>query len=1103
MKNRKKIKYIFLLIFIIPLLSYAQPQSKIQGKVYDEGTGEALIGANVIILNTNIGAATNIDGEYFILNVPVGTYEVQASMIGYNKQTQVEVMVSVDRVTNLDFRLSSSVYQEQEVIIVAERNKIHKDVSNTQLVVTNDQITYSAGVRDINAFLEKQPGVSSSNGFLEIRGGSADQTGTFINGMSYNNAAVGNAETTIPLSAIEQVSLMSGGFNAEYGNFRSGLINVTTKSGTRDRYHGTFTVSRNIEHMKRFGPKLSDPRGPELAPYLNPATAFTGNDNFDGWIYHTNVFNQTREPGGHATPMDYYLLSAWMHMALPDYEGLEKLPDEIKEQIGYQPISDEQKRLFSEHARNEEGMDYNVDFGFGGPFPFFSDELWDATFYLSHTTKDQHYIVPAARESQMSHVTMGTIKTRPSKSLTLSINSLWKRQLGVSPLKPAFGDVPNSDREGGFMQLDNLRHFYRLSNLDGGVNYWFSPSIFPLLDQTTFMSGFTLNHVVSNSTFWEFSASYLTMKDHSPTGDNRNNSILTNFGPFPVSEMPYGKLQFAPNNRLTMINGEDTLTYLYPNYDALPGITARFRGKDGDLYTNVHTQQIKLKFDITSQLSNNHYLKSGIEHNRIDIDHKMWLKWNRTGPYNSYEYNYHRIPSQTGFYLQDQMSYEGIVANLGFRFDYLYSGGGKWPSGDPFPEAFTSSFGGAPRNAGEAADSFYAALASGRSLIWEKWEEYDRENPGFLQPIKNHLIFSPRLGISFPVTINSKFYFNYGHFRSNPPYYSMYLYRYRYDKNGLYGMSNPNLEPPKTISYELGVAYDFLGDFIINLSGYYKDVTGEHGEINYIDGDGTVDYDRWENNRYNDIQGIEINITKNDYSWITGWVNFNYMLKKSGWTGDRQIGEFQILEQFDGTEQKFLPAPMLNTNITFRTPRDWFTGNWINYLTSDWRFTVFAEWKAGGYFTYDPLRELGVITNLNNNMQWPDYYMVDLRVSKTFDLFGFNTSFFLDISNVLNLKVNLLSRGYAFRKTNSDDSFTNPDNYPADFTNYLASLRLPLYNSSEYDQLREQNPGYYIAGDDKVGDLKSDSKPYIDDPFYSYFIYGQPRDIWFGFRVDF
>lgn len=1101
------VKIIYLMIIVILLMIqgviFAQPRSRVEGKIVDADTKEPLLGANVILLDTYLGAATNMDGRYSIINVPVGTYQLQASMIGYNRQIVVDVLVSTDRVTTVDFELKSGILMDEEVIVVADRNVLHKEVSNTQLVVTTEQIQNTAGIRDINAFLEKQPGVSASNGFLEIRGGSADQTGTFINGMAYNNAAVGNAETAIPLSAIEQVSLLSGGFNAEYGNFRSGVINVTTRSGARERYHGTITLSRNIAHQKRFGPSLSDPLGPVLKPYLDPNIAFSGSTEFDGWIYHTNIFNQTRPPEGQATPFDYYLLAAWMHMSVPDYAGLEALSPELKEQIGYTPVSEEQKRLFADHSRKEEGIDYNIDFGFGGPFPLISSELGDATFYISHSTKEEYYIIPLARRSQMSHVTMGTIRTQPSTSLTLSLNGLWRRQLGLSPLKPAFGDIPNSDREGGFMPIDNLRQFYRLSNLDNGVNYWFAPPIFPLLDQTTVMGGITLNNVLSNNTFWEFTANYSSIKDHSPTGDNRNNTILTTFGPFPVTEMPYGKLQFAPNNRLTLITGTDTLTYLYPNYDALPGVDVRFRGKEGDLYTNVHTQQMKLKFDITSQLTPNHYVKSGVEYNRIDIDHKMWLKWNRTGPYNSYEYNYHRIPSQTGFYLQDQISYEGINANVGFRLDYFYGGGGRWPSGDAFPDAFTSTFGGAPRNAGEAADSFYAALASGRSIIWEKWEEYDKENPGFLQPIKNHLIFSPRLGIAFPVTINSKFYFNYGHFRSNPPYYSMYLYRYRYDKNGLYGMSNPNLEPPKTISYELGLAYDLLGSFIINLSGYYKDVTGEHGNINYINADGSIDYDKWENNRYNDIQGFEVNITKNDNTWITGWINFNYMLKKSGFTGASRIYDTQLELPYDGAEQKFLPQPILNANITLRSPRDLFSSQWLNTLTSDWRMTIFSEWRAGGYLTFDPLRELGYVTNLSNNLQWPDYYMVDLRLSKSFNIFGFNTSFFLDVSNVLNLKVSLLDRGFAFRKTNSSDNITNPNNYPQDFIDYMASLRLPMYNSPEYDQLREQYPGQYIAGNDKVGDMNSSDKPYINNPDYTYFIYGKPRDIWFGFRVDF
>ena len=564
--------------------------------------------------------------------------------------------------------------------------------------------------------------------------------------------------------------------------------------------------------------------------------------------------------------------------------------------------------------------------------------------------------------------------------------------------------------------------------------------------------------------------------------------------------MPYGKLQFAGNNRVIGIFGTDTINYLYPGYDALPGAARRFRSKEGDLYTNVHTKQINLKLDLVSQYGDHHYLKSGLEYNLIDLDHKLWLKWNTSGPYNTYEYNYRRKPSQTGFYLQDQVTYGGIVANLGMRLDYFYGGGGKWPSGDLFAEAFTAAFGGAPRSSGAAADSFYAALAEGRSLIWEKWEEYDKTHPGFLQPIKNHFTSSPRLGISFPVTENSKFYFNYGHFRSNPPYYSMYLIRYRYDKNGVYEMSNPNLAPPRTISYELGFAYNFFENMIVTLSGYYKDVTGQNGDVNYVNSSGTINYDRWENNNYEDIEGLEINLTKNDNSWITGWINFNYMLKKSGLTGRATVSDVTINEEqaglYSGNEDRFLPRPIFNANISFKSPSDLFSDGWLNELSSNWRATVFCEWKAGSYFTFNPLQKL----HLSNNLQWPDYFNVDLRISKTFNLLGFNSTIFMDISNIFNLKNSLLSRGYAFRrKTVDSGDFVEWE----DSKNYLASLHLPMYDSPEFDDLRNQYPGYYLPGDDKIGDFRSSEKPYINDPDYSYFIYGQPRDIWFGLKIDF
>lgn len=1071
--------YYVLLILGIFLLanstSYAQVKSRIVGSVKEATTNEPILGANVVIMGTNLGAANNEKGEYFIINVPVGTYKIKVSAIGYASQIIEAVIVSANRLTRLDVLLESASVQSEEVIIVAEKSVLHKEVSNTEMVVSEAQIQEASGVREINSFITRLPGVETSDeGFLTIRGGSADQVGSMVNGLSYINSAVGNAETTIPLSAIDQVSLTSGGYNAEYGNFRSGLINITTKSGTVDGYHGTYSFSMDNSHQRRFGDSFYDPKNAALRSYLDADVAFVGTETawadddymrqqypkFDGWNAITQAYNTGLPIEKQASPLDLYLFTAWMHMAEPDYEGLAKQ--------GY-VISDEQKALFKDHRMKEDGSDWNIDGGFGGPIPFISKELGDATFYISHNSQEKHFVMPLTRSTDIQHVTLATIKANPWKSTSISYNGLWKTHTGLSPIRPAWGDQPNSGAAGGFMPTFNIK--YQANNPD----YWYDQALFPILSQYTIMSGITINHIFNPSSFIEFTLGYSLIQNKSDVGDNRDTSLVTSFGPISVDESPYDKLQDAGTHRV----GD----FKFPSYDTPLGIPRRFRRKEGNLYDNTKTSQVQAKLDYTVRLGDHNYVKSGIEYNYIDINHKLWEKWNENA-YNVYEFNYHRTPSQTGVYLQDQVTYKELVANLGIRMDYYYGGGGLWPSGDAFAADVFS-----PQ---PVDSSLFSYLEQGNSYIWDIWNAYDKEHPGFLQPIKNHLTFSPRIGLSFPVTVDSKFYFNYGQYRSNPPYYTMYQFRYRYDKNGLYDMSNPNLEPPKTISYELGITYNFWKNFVINVAGYYKDVTGETGELNVVNSTGRLDYNFEMNNNYEDIQGLELTVSKNDRSWFNMMVNFNYMLKKSGLTGLKTLSDVVIDNNesnlYQGNEDRALPLPRMNANFTFRSPSKWGPDLFGIDFLGDWIFTIFTEWKTGNYFTFDPLGK-GTLY-VNNNLQWPDYYMVDLKISKTFSIGNVNTTFFLDISNVFNIKVNMFERGYAF--DNDDDE-----------VNYLASLHLPIYNSSEYDDLRVQNDGYYVAGNDKVGDLRSNNKPYINDPNRTFWYDGFPRDIWFGFRVDF
>lgn len=1106
----KKLCSLIIVLLIGTMSADAQSRSKIQGTASDAQTGGSLPGVNVVVMGTNLGAVTDLEGRYFIVNVPVGTYNVRASMIGYTPVVVKEVIVSIERVATVDFTLESTEIKTGEVIVVAQRNEMHREVSGTQMVATSGEIINVSGIREINAFLEKLPGMSVDvNGFMTIRGGTADQVGTLVNGLAYNNAAVGNSETSVPLSSIDQISVLSGGYNAEYGNFRSGLINITTKSGSLNGYHGTVNISGDQSHMRRFGNSMYDPKNPILTPYLDPAVSFRGtyeawaddpykqqqHSAFIGWDSVAATYNAGKPLASQASPLELYLLTSWMTMTVPDYAGLEKAMAAdpkilgIKTKAQADSMLNATRNAFLKHANHETGSDYNLDAGFGGPVPLVGKLLGDATFYASNNTRSLNFIQPVTLNNDFTSTSLLTIKSTPAGNVTLTVNGLWKREIGISPIRPASGDFPDVSSggtgRGGFMQQNNINYIYDNTGIVGdNYSYLYDQAYFPILNQTTVMTGLTFNHLLSPTTYYEVTLSRLSISDHSPVGDNRDTTMITQIGPFNLDESPYGKWQWAGNHR---VQG-----FTFPSYDAPPGITQmRFARKEGDLHDMSKTYQYAAKFDVSSQLGDHNYAKAGFEYNKIDLDHVFYELWN-SNAYNTYEFNYHEKPSQTAFYLQDQVNYEGIVANLGVRLDYYYGGGGVWPSSDS-AYAYSSIF--LPQD----TTDLFSYLQTGRSQIWHFWQEYNETHPGFLQPVKNFFAVSPRLGLSFPVTERSKFYFNYGHFRSNPPYYSMYQFQYRYTKNGLYKMSNPNLEPPRTIQYELGVEYNVIGSVMMRVSGYYKDVTGQQGQVTYVSSDGTINYRGYLNNQYQSIQGVEVNLSKNDNSWINGWLNFNYSMRKTGNTGIQTITQVPVTDQsnlYQGNETPTLPSPRLNGDLIFRSPLNWGPQPAGLNILGNWTLTLFGEWRSGSYFTWNPLND----PHVSNNLQWPGFYRIDLKLNKELSIAGLSTSLYVDVTNVFNIKVNLMGIGHSYSSSTPPYAFSSS----ADESNYLASLHLPMYNSHDYDALRYANPGLYIPGNDRVGDFRSDAKPYVNDPDYAdLYLYGQPRDIWLGIRIDF
>lgn len=232
-----------LIMVMIVSVTMGGTTGKLAGRITDKQTGEALIGANIVIksANVNSGASTDVDGYYHVLNLPPGSYQVIISYIGYTK-TERTVSIKVDQTTTLDIQLSTEAYLADEVLVVGDRTIVQRDKSST-IQKTNAEELAVMPVSTIGDVLQLQTGVVNRNGALHIRGGRAGEVGYYIDGYRVEDPLFNGTVIEINNQAIQEMEFLSGTFNAEYGNALSGVVNIVTKDNT-DRVRANLSYKR-------------------------------------------------------------------------------------------------------------------------------------------------------------------------------------------------------------------------------------------------------------------------------------------------------------------------------------------------------------------------------------------------------------------------------------------------------------------------------------------------------------------------------------------------------------------------------------------------------------------------------------------------------------------------------------------------------------------------------------------------------------------------------------------------------------------------------------------------------------------------------------------
>lgn len=992
---------------------------KITGRVTDGQTHEPLPAVNVVIthsvvkdgvevpLSRTLGAATDIDGYFFIMDVPPGVYTISASLIGYGTTIQKLVKVDLDRTITLNFELSSASIQTEQVVVTAKREIIKADVAATQEVISTARIEQMPVTR-VDEFLGKIKGVelvsnSEGNG-LSVRGGSIRETDVRLDGMSLQDPRSGNSYLAFNSTTIQEMQVLTGGFEAKYGGVQSGLLNVVTKEGQRERYTASVRVDVAPANQRRyFG--------------TNPWSE-------DSWVYkiHTGeyAFNGIQtHADSMAVPSDFWSWKGWN-----SYKKAKK-PIEIAALSDSQIVDlwKKQHPMYSYGTR----PDYFIEGSITGPVPGSFIPLWGdyaekSTFLLGFKYEDSQFAFPiGGRDSYKDWNGQLKLTTVFPDGMKLSVNGLYAKTSTLSggsatSYGGALSDVASSF---GFLNSTESSVISQAKLINGdNLSQIFNKSRLQFFDQKYIVAGSKFTHTLSSKAFY---------------------TLEFNLGYTDQMLQPFRMDTTGGANTISFYStkAKRTFTYLVPDYGSLNASTnyaydplLEYRIFGGtQRVDSSYTYTYQLKGDITAQLGRHNQLEAGFLAKLEDFFMYSGTWYQSQLSYTPDTWQYVKShPLQMGLYVQDKMEFEGLILNAGLRLDYL----------NPFKKGYQVEFPLADAYA-QLINDIYNNLpgASGSYERWSNFRDLLENPPGWPQTEnKVQAYISPRLGVSFPITEASKMYFNYGHFYQRAQ--TQFLYDL-YAVQGSVTVPTPGLKMEKTVSYEFGYEQMFLSDFVLNVTAYYKDISNRPMARTYKNYYGDNIVTEYFPDGYKDVRGVELRLEKPVGRFVSFNAMYDYMVTSSGQSGLEKIYENKLEsrdEMRKATLDSPIPKPRANVNLNIHTPSDFgpeFLGiNWLGSIYTN----LFFEWRAGDRF---------VINSGEPDMKnwiWVDKvntWNVDLRASKAFNTDFGSIEFVVTIKNLTNNK------------------WLNTDNMtPAQLSEYKNSLKTPDKGGSdkwgEYDK---------------------------------------------------
>lgn len=306
----KKFLCFMFMLFAGSTWLFAQ-SGEVQGKVTDAKTGEGIPFASVTLTvnGTFQGAQTDFDGFYTIKPLPAGSYDVKASYVGYQDQQTNGVIVNADKITFLDIQLSQGIELQTVEIKSYKVPLLQSDQTSTGSTVTKEDIV-NLPTRNVASVASQAAGVyqKDEGGGVNIKGSRENGTDYYIDGIRIRGSA------NLPQSAIEQLTVVTGGLPARYGDATGGIINITTR-GPSSQFSGGFELA--------------------TSKFLDPYGYYLGNFNVSGPILKVK-----KGSTGERTVLGFFVSGEYSHEDDddPSYVGVWSVKEDVLNEIIANPL---------------------------------------------------------------------------------------------------------------------------------------------------------------------------------------------------------------------------------------------------------------------------------------------------------------------------------------------------------------------------------------------------------------------------------------------------------------------------------------------------------------------------------------------------------------------------------------------------------------------------------------------------------------------------------------------------------------------------------------------------------------------------------------------